>query len=121
MGRTVCYDSKGNEIYDEIKNEVRVRGFEVCKGYEAQLPQRNDVGSAGYDFHIISNVDTFIHPQETVKFNTGIRAYMQEDEVLSMHIRSSLGIKKNLVLSNGTGIIDSSYYDNPDNGGEIWF
>ena len=32
---------------------------------------------------------------------------MNDDEVLYIHIRSSLGIKYNLQLTNGTGIIDS--------------
>lgn len=41
---------------------------------------------------------------------TDICAYMQEDEVLKLFVRSSIGCKKGLVLSNGTGIIDSSYY-----------
>ena len=44
---------------------------------------------------------------------------MQEDEVLMLYVRSSIGIKKGLTLSNGTGIIDSSYYENPSNDGNI--
>ena len=35
------------------------------------------------------------------------------------YIRSSIGVKKGVVLSNGTGIIDASYYSNPDNDGRI--
>ena len=34
---------------------------------------------------------------------------MNDDEVLYIHIRSSLGIKYNLQLTNGTGIIAVSY------------
>ena len=37
---------------------------------------------------------------------------MLPDEVLMLYVRSSIGIKKGLVLANGTGIIDSSYYPN---------
>jgi dUTP pyrophosphatase len=44
---------------------------------------------------------------------------MQEDEVLLLYVRSSLGIKCGVVLSNGTGVIDSSYYNNPSNNGNI--
>lgn len=36
-----------------------------------------------------------------------------------IYIRSSVGIKKGLVLSNGTGVIDADYYSNPDNDGNI--
>ena len=100
---------------------MKTRGFEICKGYEdkATLPKRADNGSCGYDFHIISNDDTYIHPNETVKFETGVKAYMPQDEYLAVHVRSSVGIKKNIVLSNVTGIIDSSFYNNPTNEGNI--
>ena len=100
---------------------MKTRGFEICTGYEdkAVLPKRADNGSCGYDFYIISNVDTYIRPNETVKFETGIKAYMPKDEYLALHVRSSVGIKKNIVLSNVTAIIDSSFYNNPANEGNI--
>ena len=44
---------------------------------------------------------------------------MGNDEVLKIYIRSSLAVKHGLTLSNNTGIIDSSYYDNKDNEGNI--
>lgn len=81
------------------------------------LPVRKTKGSAGYDF--VSPIDVTIGPGETVKIPTGIKAYMPVDTVLMLYVRSSLGIKKNLVLSNGTGVIDSDYVDNPSNEGEI--
>jgi dUTP pyrophosphatase len=94
--------------------------FEKCKGYEdiATIPKRATKGSAGYDFY---NTDkTVVVPAHgTVKIATGIKAYMDDDIVLMLYVRSSVGIKKLVVLSNGTGIIDSSYVDNPDNEGNI--
>ena len=36
-----------------------------------------------------------------------------------MHLRSSVGIKNNIMLANGTGIIDADYYNNEDNEGHI--
>ena len=54
-----------------------------------------------------------------VKISTGIKAYMKEDEVLMLYVRSSIGIKKNLMLANQTGVIDASFYNNPDNEGNI--
>lgn len=36
-------------------------------------------------------------------------------------IRSSTPKKKSLMLANGVGIIDSDYYNNPDNEGHIMF
>ena len=44
---------------------------------------------------------------------------MNPDEVLMLYVRSSIGIKKGIVLSNGTGIIDCSYFSNPGNDGNI--
>jgi len=44
---------------------------------------------------------------------------MLPDEVLLLYIRSSVGIKKHIVLSNGTGVIDSTYYTQSHNEGNI--
>lgn len=81
------------------------------------LPTRNDRGSSGYDFY--APKDIVIYPHEGTKFATNIKATMEEDEVLMLYVRSSIGIKKGLTLANGTGVIDSSYYNNPDNEGNI--
>ena len=54
-----------------------------------------------------------------MKFPTGIKAKMPEGVVLEVHIRSSLGIKHDLHISNTTGIIDSDYYNNANNEGDI--
>lgn len=81
------------------------------------IPTRNDIGSAGYDFY--TPIDLVIEPGKMVKFETHIKASMEQDEVLMLYVRSSIGIKKNLMLPNGTGVIDSTYYNNPDNEGNI--
>ena len=99
-----------------------MREFKVAKGFEDKnviLPTRATKHSAGYDFHILNERDTFIHPQETIKFHTGVKAYMEDDEVLLIDIRSSMGIKKSIVLANVQGVIDADFVDNPDNDGEI--
>ena len=44
---------------------------------------------------------------------------MEQDEVLLLFVRSSIGIKRHLALANGTGVIDSSYYNNEGNEGNI--
>ena len=63
--------------------------------------------------------DVTILPKEKVILWTNVKAYMQEDEVLEVYPRSSMGVKKGLMLANTVGIIDSSYYGNPDNDGNI--
>jgi dUTP pyrophosphatase len=95
----------------------KTRGFEAVTGYSPVLPKRSTAKSAGYDISVIG--EAIVQPGQTVVFNTGLKAYMQDDEVLQIHIRSSVGIKRNLVLSNGTGIIDADFYNNPDNEGHI--
>jgi len=52
---------------------------------------------------------------------TGIKAYMLEDEKLDLYNRSSGPIKNKLVMTNGVGLIDSDYYENESNDGEIFF
>lgn len=95
-----------------------MRKFEkVSYSDKGILPTRNDKGSAGYDFYTPEGFT--IKPGEIIKFKTDIKACMEETEVLMMYVRSSIGIKKNLMLCNGTGVIDSTYYNNPDNEGNI--
>lgn len=82
-----------------------------------QLPVRKTKGSAGYDFNCPFEIN--IDPEKKVKFPTGIKAKMSEGVVLQVHIRSSLGIKHDLYITNTTGIIDSDYYNNTNNEGDI--
>lgn len=84
---------------------------------EPKLPTRADKRSAGYDFYVPKNIK-LLPMQKTIIF-TDVKAYMQEDEVLEIYIRSSLAIKQGLMLSNNVGIIDSSYYNNENNDGNI--
>ena len=100
-----------------------MRGFEVVSDKhrkhegEIVLPKRGDSRSAGYDFYL--PCDLILQPNERVLVFTDVKAYMEADEVLFLYIRSSVGIKKGVVLSNGTGVIDSSYYSNLGNDGNI--
>ena len=108
------------------KSKVR-RGFKVVKDecrkhpdVEIKLPKRGTKNSAGYDIctpvDILIPVHGFSEP-----IQTDMKAYMGEDEVLKIYPRSSIGFKKKLMLVNTTGIIDSDYYENPDNDGNIGF
>ena len=92
---------------------------ERVKEIEFKLPERSTKFSAGYDFVNPEKVELESHKIYYVK--TGIKADMEEDEVLILANRSSNPKKKNLVLINGIGIIDKDYYNNPDNEGEIAF
>lgn len=52
--------------------------------------------------------------------STGMKVKLAEDEYLELLPRSSTPLKYWLVLANSAGIIDSDYYNNPDNEGEIF-
>lgn len=81
------------------------------------LPTRTDPHSAGYDFYVPKDFE-LLPTQKTILF-TDVKAFMQPDEVLEIYIRSSLAIKQGLMLSNNVGIVDSSYYNNEGNDGNI--
>ena len=81
------------------------------------MPARKTKMSAGYDICVPE--DVALRPGRLVMVPTGVKAYMQEDEFLGVHIRSSMAIKKGIRLVNNMGIIDADYYNNPDNEGHI--
>lgn len=97
----------------------RVRGFELVSRLETpvKLPTRGTIHSAGYDIYAYDNYE--IEPKQSVLIRTGIKAYMPPDEYLDLRVRSSLGIKRQLMLATGASVIDSDYYNNEENEGEI--
>lgn len=102
------------------------RGFEIAKGFENEqinLPVRKTKFSAGYDVEAAEDciIPSFKKGMKPTLVKTGIKAYMQEDEVLILANRSSNPGKKGLVLANSIGVIDCDYYGNPDNDGHIMF
>ena len=104
----------------------RKRGFEIAKGFEnagINLPVRSTKNSAGYDIEAAEDVTipAFKLGQKPVLVKTGLKAYMQSDEVLILANRSSNPGKKGLILANSIGVVDSDYYGNPDNDGHIMF
>ncbi len=95
-----------------------MRGFEKVTYIEAGvIPKRGTSKSAGYDFSTIEEIE--IKPNSVILIKTGIKSYMMSDEVLQVYVRSSVGFKKNLMLANTVGIIDSDYYNNENNEGHI--
>lgn len=102
------------------------RGFEIAKGFEnsnINIPVRKTKFSAGYDFEAAEDtiVPAFKRGQKPTLIKTGIKAYMEDDEVLLLYNRSSNPGKKGLILANSVGVVDKDYYGNPDNDGHIMF
>ena len=104
----------------------KIRGFEIAKGFEDKginLPERKTKYSAGYDVEAAEDViiPSFKKGMKPTLIKTGIKAYMQDDEVLMLYNRSSNPKKKGLILANSVGIVDKDYYGNEDNDGHIMF
>ncbi|HEL0601549.1 TPA: dUTP diphosphatase [Streptococcus equi subsp. zooepidemicus] len=99
---------------------TRIRGFELVSGFTDTelLPKRETAHAAGYDLSVAE--ETSIAPGEIVLVPTGVKAYMQDGEVLYLYDRSSNPRKKGLVLINSVGVIDGDYYGNLANEGHIF-
>ena len=52
--------------------------------------------------------------------STGMKCHLDPGQYLELSMRSSTPLKHWLILGNSIGIIDSDYYNNPDNEGEIF-
>ena len=95
----------------DIKNDKKL--------YESyNIPSRKTKFAAGYDIYSLE--DFILKPTEIIKIPTGIKANMNDDEVLLLVDRSSQGFKYNVRLCNQVGVIDKDYYNNPNNEGHIF-
>ena len=99
----------------------KVRGFEVVvddkrkTNEEVMLPTRGSSAAMAYDFY--APYDCCVSPNAIAKIWTDVKSYMQEDECLILNVRSSMGGK--FMLANTQGWIDSDYYSNESNDGNI--
>ena len=80
------------------------------------LPKRATSGSAGYDF--VTPFNIVIHPDEKILVPSGIRCHIEDGYCMLGFVRSSMGIKNDINLSNETIVLDGDYY-NADNEGHI--
>lgn len=104
----------------------KIRGFEIAKGFEDKginLPVRKTKNSAGYDIEAAEDtiIPAFKLGQKPTLVKTGLKVYCPSDEYIMLCNRSSNPGKRGLVLANSVGIIDSDYYENPDNDGHFMF
>lgn len=104
---------------------MKTRGFEVVKEYANKginLPVRKTKHSAAYDIEAAEEVvlPSFQKGMNPTLIPTGLKAYMQSDEVLLIVPRSSGPKKQGISFPHNVGVIDSDYYNNPDNEGHIF-
>ena len=108
---------KWNSDWEDISNypsDENIR--EIYNNIE--LPTRSTKSSAGYDFKLPYS---FCAMQSNTLLVTGIKCELDDDKVLMLYPRSSLGVKKGFRLTNTTGVVDADYYNNENNEGHIMF
>jgi len=127
-------DMEAKIMQETIKEAIRpkrLRGFEFVSmdqglkdfevdilDIELKLPKRGTSKSAGYD--MFAPYEITLQPNEEIKVPTGLKAYMQDGEVLMAFPRSGLGFKYYCRLANTVGVIDADYYNNADNEGHMF-
>lgn len=100
---------------------MKIRGFEVVTDSkrkttgEITLPTRGTSKAMAYDFY--ANDTYEVKPNEIAKIWTDVKAYMQDNECLIINVRSSMGGK--FMLANSQGWVDSDYFSNENNDGNI--
>lgn len=73
----------------------------------AQCPEYQTDGAAGFDLSSAEHM--VVMPGMLALVPTGLVMQIPKDHVLLIFARSSLAIKKHLMLANGVGVIDSDY------------
>lgn len=101
--------------FEQFKKDVK-DDKELYEAYS--LPKRETKTAAGYDFYAL--YDYTLKPGEIKKIPTGIKVCMEEDDVLLLIDRSSMGFKYNVRMCNQVGVIDQDYYNNKNNEGHMW-
>lgn len=104
---------------DCIKYDFDPHDENVMQGWydDLQLPRRATRRSSGYDF--CSPFTFNLAPNHTIKFPTGIKAFMLDDEELKLYPRSSVGIDYRIEFDNTVPKIDADYFGNIKNEGDI--
>ena len=93
---------------EQWAKDISVLDSPKCDIIDHLKPHRSTKYSAGYDF--ISPIEIIIPAHGMAKIPTGIKAQMNEDEVLYIYPRSSIGFKTGIRLSNTVGIVDAKRY-----------
>ena len=99
-----------NRYFEMVNNNYRKNSADIT------LPTRASKSSIAYDFY--SPVDVTINPMQSAMIWTDVKAKFNDNEALLINVRSSMG-KHPIMIANTQGWIESDYYSNPDNDGNI--
>lgn len=92
---------------------------QIKEAYDSiRIPERADEGSAGYDLSAPFGF-TLSFFKRRARIPTGVKAKFDKSSVLLVLPRSGKGVATGYHLTNTAGVIDSSYYGNEDNDGDI--
>ena len=91
----VGYDGK---FHDLVRDNHRIIGYESEHGFKYAF---------GYD---LEDGRVTLESGCSVVLHTGLKCETERGYNMKVHVRSSTGIKKHLMLSNGTGVIDTALY-----------
>lgn len=78
-------------------------------GTDIPLPYYATAGAAAVDLHACINEPVTIPAGERVRIPTGLAVAIPDGHVGILAVRSSMGIKHGVTLTNGIGVIDSDY------------
>ena len=81
----------------------------VSEDREFRKPERATDHAAAHDLYLPETIA--ISPGETLKVPLNLVCRMPINFRAKINVRSGVGTKYNVVLANGTGIVDSDYYD----------
>lgn len=106
----------------EKKVKLGIKVIPEFKDFIKELPHYQHEGDACFDLRVVIEPkedawgfevegSKILEADETFIFHTGLIFDIPEGYMLAVYPRSGLGIKHNIVLANGTGIIDSCYVD----------
>lgn len=78
-------------------------------GTKVELPRYGTEGAACFDLHCGNVEDVAIEPGKTVFIPSGIKVEIPEGWQMKIHVRSSTGAKREIILAHCTGTIDSDF------------
>lgn len=90
--------------------ELKIKAVSPKIGREFPLPQYKTAGAAAMDLCACMEEDVTLAPGQRLGIPTGIAiALPSPDYVALVFVRSGMGFKHGIGLSNGVGVIDSDY------------
>ena len=89
--------------------KLKIKALSPKIGRDIPLPYYATDGAAAMDLHACVDEAVVIAPGERVLIPTGLAVAVPTGHVGIVAVRSSMGIKKGIMLANGIGVIDSDY------------